>query len=438
MRSIILNISKFATLSVGMFALLATTSSAVVAQSFSGKAYVADSSKDHVVEITVENGVVVEGAMRILETSGHELSSISGGVAGDGELFFVDGGSNDKIVRFDLEANTMSVIAESDPELPLGTPKSLAIDPEAGTLMTADDGSGKDRILALNLASGEWKLLLDNSNASEAPIDDPQVVVRSPEGVVYVIDVGLQSILACVDLDGDGCFQSSGEVQQAFSGGIIGNVLAAQYHNGALYLGDKDTGTIRCFRDLNRDGDFVDEGEPKVAIDGALQNSSSDLRAFAMTAAGGFVFADAKADTLSLAEDADGNGTIEDHEVSVLLSDRTLLSSHSVVLLIEDVADPGPDPEPAQAFIRGDANFSETVELTDAVLVLLHLVLGQPQDVCHDALDSDDNGVIDISDPIYLLNYLFVGGGEPPAPFPIAGLDPTDDELDCASGFDVP
>ena len=37
-------------------------------------------------------------------------------------------------------------------------------------------------------------------------------------------------------------------------------------------------------------------------------------------------------------------------------------------------------------------------------------------------------------DSIYLLNYLFIGGPSPRAPFPDCGLDPTtDDSLDCVS-----
>lgn len=49
----------------------------------------------------------------------------------------------------------------------------------------------------------------------------------------------------------------------------------------------------------------------------------------------------------------------------------------------------------------------------------------------------NDDGSLDISDTIYLLNYLFVSGPPPAAPGPQnCGPDPTDDALDCvlASG----
>jgi len=41
-------------------------------------------------------------------------------------------------------------------------------------------------------------------------------------------------------------------------------------------------------------------------------------------------------------------------------------------------------------------------------------------------------GMVDISDPVYILFYLFVGGPRPPIPYPDAGNDPTFlDNLEC-------
>jgi hypothetical protein len=37
--------------------------------------------------------------------------------------------------------------------------------------------------------------------------------------------------------------------------------------------------------------------------------------------------------------------------------------------------------------------------------------------------DPDDNGQLNITDGIYILNYLFLGGEKPPAPFPECGVD---------------
>ena len=48
-----------------------------------------------------------------------------------------------------------------------------------------------------------------------------------------------------------------------------------------------------------------------------------------------------------------------------------------------------------------------------------------------DSLDCDDNGVVDIADPIILLSSLFSGGGNLPEPYGECSSDSTDDSLDC-------
>ena len=43
----------------------------------------------------------------------------------------------------------------------------------------------------------------------------------------------------------------------------------------------------------------------------------------------------------------------------------------------------------------------------------------------------DDDGDVNITDAVYLLNFLFIGNRTPPAPFPGCGPDPTAGELNC-------
>ena len=85
---------------------------------------------------------------------------------------------------------------------------------------------------------------------------------------------------------------------------------------------------------------------------------------------------------------------------------------------------------PPSDFVRGDANRDGRLDIADAVTVLLFLFSGLSID-CPDAADSDDSGDIVITDPIRILNYLFLGGAPPPPPFPEAGEDPSEDGLDC-------
>ena len=72
------------------------------------------------------------------------------------------------------------------------------------------------------------------------------------------------------------------------------------------------------------------------------------------------------------------------------------------------------------------------LNLSDPIYVLNHLFLGGPAPVlCRDSADADDNGEITITDAVYLLNFLFVNGEPPPPPYPLPGFDPTNDEIDC-------
>ena len=44
----------------------------------------------------------------------------------------------------------------------------------------------------------------------------------------------------------------------------------------------------------------------------------------------------------------------------------------------------------------------------------------------------NDDGRLDLADVIFLLQYIFLEGTEPPPPFPDEGFDVTCDLLDCA------
>ena len=59
------------------------------------------------------------------------------------------------------------------------------------------------------------------------------------------------------------------------------------------------------------------------------------------------------------------------------------------------------------------------------------LFLGTGTLCCGDAADTNDDGKVDISDPVFMLNFLFSGGGSPKEPYPACGDDPTDDALSC-------
>ena len=80
-------------------------------------------------------------------------------------------------------------------------------------------------------------------------------------------------------------------------------------------------------------------------------------------------------------------------------------------------------------FLRADCDQSKEIDLTDAVFLLSSLFLGGGVPACEDACDTDDSGELDLSDAIAVLNYLFLGGQRPAEPFPNPGADPTTDKL---------
>ena len=96
---------------------------------------------------------------------------------------------------------------------------------------------------------------------------------------------------------------------------------------------------------------------------------------------------------------------------------------------------------PAQTpeFRRGDANADASVDISDPVFTLQFLFLGGDSPACLDAADGNDSGVLDLSDPVYILQFLFLAGQRPPAPGHLeCGPDPTGDVLNCSTYGECP
>jgi len=69
-------------------------------------------------------------------------------------------------------------------------------------------------------------------------------------------------------------------------------------------------------------------------------------------------------------------------------------------------------------FRRGDTNGDTTVDISDAVTMLMWLFSGGAPPGCMDAADSNADGDPDLSDAVYTLTFLFQGGDAPPLPGP--------------------
>ncbi|MCA8959001.1 MAG: hypothetical protein KDC38_00750 [Planctomycetes bacterium] len=82
------------------------------------------------------------------------------------------------------------------------------------------------------------------------------------------------------------------------------------------------------------------------------------------------------------------------------------------------------------SYIRGDVNDDGMIDVADPV-ALLAVLFTSGTTTCQDALDANDDGTMNIADVIYSLAYTFEGAAPPPQPFPLCGSDPTADGLGC-------
>jgi hypothetical protein len=88
-------------------------------------------------------------------------------------------------------------------------------------------------------------------------------------------------------------------------------------------------------------------------------------------------------------------------------------------------------PLGGEAFLRGDVNMDEDIDIADPVSILAFSFSGGREPACMDAADANDDGRVDVSDAVYLLNYLFTGGSAPPPPAGQPGRDLTEDSQGC-------
>ncbi len=126
---------------------------------------------------------------------------------------------------------------------------------------------------------------------------------------------------------------------------------------------------------------------------------------------------------LLLADDKDGNLNNRTPHMETICKKASF--RELVPISCQDILNP-------LHFLRGDANDDGEVAISDAIFLLQFLFLGGPSPQCQDAADINDDGRLDISDAIFTLEFLFLPQGRIiPAPFPLPGPDPTADGLAC-------
>ncbi|MEE2889770.1 MAG: dockerin type I repeat-containing protein [Planctomycetota bacterium] len=123
-------------------------------------------------------------------------------------------------------------------------------------------------------------------------------------------------------------------------------------------------------------------------------------------------------------DNINGNGNVS-------LSNKVVIENESITPV--DFND-GQVCVPAYAlFIRGDVNNDGIVDVGDPIYLLNYLFINGPALPCPDASDADNDGLVNITDTVYLVFYVFGIGVAPPYPFPDCGLEsfPDLDDLDC-------
>ena len=89
------------------------------------------------------------------------------------------------------------------------------------------------------------------------------------------------------------------------------------------------------------------------------------------------------------------------------------------------------NPVPGVDWIAGDCDRDGRVTIGDAIHLLGHLFLGRVPRVCEPLCDSNGDSILDASDPVFLLSYLFLSQTAQPALFsPREVCDQRDNDCD--------
>ncbi len=151
------------------------------------------------------------------------------------------------------------------------------------------------------------------------------------------------------------------------------------------------------------------------------------------------VWGNSGGDWIGIADQTGGNGNIsndplfcgpENGELTLMADSPCAPAQNPECGLIgaDPVGCTAPSPS---TFVRGDADASGELNISDPIYSLAYQFAGGPTPPCLDAVDDDDSGEVNISDPVYSLMYQFATGLPPPAPFPSCGVDPTPDQIGC-------
>ena len=88
-------------------------------------------------------------------------------------------------------------------------------------------------------------------------------------------------------------------------------------------------------------------------------------------------------------------------------------------------------------FVRGDGNQDGVLDISDPVLGL-EFLFGSGSVDCLSALDVNDDSAVNLADIVFGLGSVFGSNSAPSAPYPACGTDPTPDALACLVSANCP
>ncbi|MDE0960404.1 MAG: hypothetical protein OSB09_06460 [Planctomycetota bacterium] len=90
---------------------------------------------------------------------------------------------------------------------------------------------------------------------------------------------------------------------------------------------------------------------------------------------------------------------------------------------------------PDVAFVRGNCNGDQSVNIADGIWILNEMFQGGPAGTCAEACDANSDDFIDTADAIFVISYRLLSGPVPSAPFPECGIE---EGADCESASNCP
>jgi hypothetical protein len=129
--------------------------------------------------------------------------------------------------------------------------------------------------------------------------------------------------------------------------------------------------------------------------------------------------------------------SIADEALAMATFTATTLGTYGIELSIEDGAGSAStahlfiEVAVGTAFLRGDVTSDQVIDISDPVRILGWLFLGDQTPGCLAAANANNDATIDLSDAVAILGYLFLGSAPPAPPFPDCGIDPAGGEIAC-------